>query len=138
MIGLDLVFSLLCHFLRNRLTKWQTFTPCTTKKMAAIQGHSIASYFPSAFLLFFLDLCRKQNEELSVEAIPLLFTFYVLVSSASRVLLDTEMCQRHSLPILPQTDTFIFPSLRFSLPEIWSEGCLPRNRCRFWQECTGL
>ncbi len=39
---------------------------------------------------------------------------------------------------LPQTDTFIFPSLRFSLPEIRSEGCLPRNRRSFWQEHTGL
>lgn len=35
---------------------------------------------------------------------------------------------------LPQTDTFIFPSLRFSLPGIGFEGCLPRNR--FWQERT--
>jgi len=48
-IGLGFILSLLFHFLRNLLEKWQTFTPCTTKKMAIVQANSFASYFP--FLL---------------------------------------------------------------------------------------
>lgn len=42
-----------------------------------------------------------RSSRLGTEAIPLLFTFYVLVSSASRALLETGMCQSLSVPVSP-------------------------------------
>lgn len=96
-IELGFVLSLL---LRNLLTKWQTFTPCTTKKMAVVQANSFASHFPSAFLYFFLLGLMLEMKCLGT-VLPLLFSFYVLVSSASRAFLDTEMCQSLSVPVSP-------------------------------------
>lgn len=57
-IGLGFVFSLLSLFEKSPY-KMANTTPCTTKKMAVLQARSIASYFPSAFLLFLLGLMSE-------------------------------------------------------------------------------
>lgn len=91
------------------------------------------------FYFFFLDLRRKWNEELAIGYRFLSYLHLMFWCLQLHGPFWTQRCVRASrCQYLPQTDTFIFPSLRFSLPVIRSEGWLPRNRHSFWQERIGL
>lgn len=125
MIGLGFVLSVLYHFLRNRLTKRQTFTLCTTKKMAVVSSREFCIIFSiciSTFSSWTYVGNEMRSSRLGTEAIPLLFTFMFWCLQLHGPFW-TQRCVRASrCQYLPQTDTFIFPSLRFFLPVIRSEG----------------